>query len=74
MPDIDRCSAPSNACSTTTSVANLKIKKGQVELRLATFAKQLDEEKFQQPEIDRQKVERTKRNFCTFLCSYFALN
>ena len=74
MPDIDRCSAPSNACSTTTSVASLKKKKGQVELRLATFVKQLDEKRFQQPEIDRQKVKRTNQNFCTFLCSYFALN
>ena len=67
MPDIDRCSvpfgrAPSDACcSTTSSVASLKKKEGQVKLRLATFAKQPDEERFQQSEIDRQTVERAMR-------------
>ena len=66
VPDIDRCSAPfgralSDACSTTSSVASLKKKEGQVKLRLAMFAKQLDEERFQQSEMDRQKVERAMR-------------
>ena len=66
MPDIDWCSAPSgrapsDTCSTTSSVASLKKKEGQVKLRLATFAKQLDEERFEQSEIDRQKIERAKR-------------
>ena len=28
---------------------------------MATFAKQLDEERFEQSEIDRQKIERAKR-------------
>ena len=52
---------PSDACSTTSSVASLKTKEGQVKLKLTTFAKQLDEERFQQTEIDRQKIERAKR-------------
>ena len=66
VPDIDRCGAPfgrapSDTCSTTSSVASLKKIEGQVKLRLATFAKQLDEERFQQSEMDRQKIERAKR-------------
>ena len=66
MPDIDRCSAPSgrapsDTCSITSSVASLKKKEGQVKLSLATFAKQLDEERFQHSEIDRQKIERARR-------------
>ena len=66
MPDIDRCRAPSDkalfdACSTTSSVTSVKKKDGQVELRLVTFAKQLDEERVQQSEIVKKLDARSER-------------
>ena len=66
MPNVDRCSASSDralsdACFTISSVASLIKKEGQDKLKLAEFARQLDEKRFLLYEINRQKVERAKR-------------